>query len=29
MTEVQTSIIDDGTALVINWTINLEEFVNA
>ncbi|RON87425.1 hypothetical protein BK635_05295 [Pseudomonas chlororaphis] len=29
VTEVQTSIIDDGTALVINWTINLEEFVNA
>jgi phage protein U len=27
--ENQTDVIDDGTAMVINWTLVLEEFVNA
>ncbi|MGF6095965.1 phage tail protein [Pseudomonas sp. 18175] len=27
--EKQSSIIDDGTAMVIGWTLELEEFTNA
>jgi len=27
--EKQSSVIDDGTAMVINWSVVLEEFVNA
>jgi phage protein U len=27
--ENQASVIDDGTAMVINWSLTLEEFVNA
>ncbi|WP_395608929.1 phage tail protein [Pseudomonas sp. B22129] len=27
--EKQSSVIDDGTAMVINWVLVLEEFVNA
>lgn len=27
--ETQSSVIDDGTALVIAWSMELEEFVNA
>ncbi|MDY0836342.1 MULTISPECIES: phage tail protein [Pseudomonas] len=29
VTEDQSCVIDDGTALVIGWTLVLEEFVNA
>ncbi|WP_248749950.1 phage tail protein [Pseudomonas sp. MWU15-20650] len=29
VTESQSEVIDDGTAMVINWTLVLEEFVNA
>ena len=29
ISEKQASVIDDGTAMVINWTLLLEEFVNA
>lgn len=28
VTESQRSIIDDGTAMVVDWTVELEEFVN-
>ena len=27
--EAQSNVIDDGTAMVMNWTLELEEFVNA
>ncbi|AUO25282.1 MAG: phage tail protein [Pseudomonas sp.] len=27
--EKQANVIDDGTAMLINWTLTLEEFVNA
>ena len=27
--ENQSNVIDDGTAMVISWTLTLEEFVNA
>jgi phage protein U len=29
VTENQASVIDDGTAMVIKWTLVLEEFINA
>lgn len=29
VTETQTSIIDDGTAMVVDWVIDLTEFANA
>ncbi|MGY2289122.1 phage tail protein [Pseudomonas sp. SDO528_S397] len=29
VTETQSNVIDDGTAMVIAWTLTLEEFVNA
>lgn len=29
VTETQTSIIDDGTAMVVDWVIDLKEFANA
>ncbi|WP_411380939.1 phage tail protein [Pseudomonas sp. MPB26] len=29
ITEKQTSVIDDGTAMAISWSLILEEFVNA
>lgn len=29
VTESQRSIIDDGTAMALDWTLELEEFVNA
>lgn len=29
VTETQSRVIDDGTAMVIDWTLELEEFVNA
>ncbi|MFJ4136196.1 phage tail protein [Pseudomonas cyclaminis] len=29
ISEKQASVIDDGTAMVINWSLVLEEFVNA
>lgn len=27
--EAQSNVIDDGTAMVMNWTLELEEFTNA
>ena len=27
--ETQSNVIDDGTAMVMSWTLELEEFVNA
>jgi phage protein U len=27
--ETQSNVIDDGTAMVMAWTMELEEFVNA
>jgi phage protein U len=27
--ETQSNVIDDGTAMVMNWTLELEEFTNA
>lgn len=29
ITETQSNVIDDGTAIVMAWTLELEEFVNA
>ncbi|MBU6956360.1 phage tail protein [Pseudomonas sp. CVAP len=29
VTETQSDVIDDGTAMLINWSITLEEFINA
>ena len=29
VTENQANVIDDGTAMVITWSLVLEEFVNA
>jgi len=29
ITETQSHVIDDGTAIVMAWTLELEEFVNA
>ncbi|BDB18013.1 oxidoreductase [Pseudomonas sp. CYM-20-01] len=29
VSEKQSNVIDDGTAMVINWSLVLEEFVNA
>jgi phage protein U len=29
VTETQTFVIDDGTAMLINWSIELKEFANA
>ena len=29
LAENQSNVIDDGTAMVIGWTLTLEEFVNA
>jgi uncharacterized protein len=29
VTETQTEIIDDGTAMVVGWVVNLTEFANA
>ncbi|WP_338479834.1 phage tail protein [Pseudomonas trivialis] len=29
VTEAQSNVIDDGTAMVMTWTLELEEFVNA
>jgi phage protein U len=29
VTETQSEVIDDGTAMLISWSIALEEFVNA
>ncbi|MCP1514874.1 MULTISPECIES: phage tail protein [Pseudomonas] len=29
LVETQSNVIDDGTAMVVAWTLELEEFVNA
>lgn len=29
VTETQSSVIDDGTAMVVNWLIDLTEFIHA
>ena len=29
VTETQTAIIDDGTAMVVGWVVDLKEFANA
>lgn len=29
LVETQSNVIDDGTAMVMTWTLELEEFVNA
>ncbi|WOE80834.1 phage tail protein [Pseudomonas protegens] len=29
VTEKQSAVIDDGTAMLIDWVVDLEEFVNA
>lgn len=29
VTETQSEVIDDGTALVINWSVDLSEFIHA
>ncbi|MFK3792236.1 phage tail protein [Pseudomonas piscis] len=29
VTETQSSVIDDGTAMLIDWVLDLEEFANA
>jgi len=29
VTETQSEVIDDGTAMVINWSVDLSEFIHA